>query len=148
MISAPKKSSPARIPKTPVKMSLRRPKEASANANIGVPTGSGSNNSAKERESSGSSSSEMEARDPVDDIEMELDFHIQFPTPEYIAEGDGDGNGNNNAATSSAIWPKSSEEDKEVLVILLGWAGSQHKTLSKYSDIYLKRGYVLHSYGS
>ncbi|CAG7817541.1 unnamed protein product [Allacma fusca] len=33
--------------------------------------------------------------------------------------------------------------DKKTLVVLLGWSGAREKQLAKYSEIYLKRGYII-----
>ncbi|OXA51140.1 Transmembrane protein 53 [Folsomia candida] len=90
--------------------------------------------------------------------DMDLDFHIQFPTPGYAGSNSTEEE-NGNTTDKKAIekiWPvsgyddkdaaKDTKEDKEIVVILLGWAGSKHKNLSKYSDIYLKRGCIVLRY--
>ncbi|CAG7733902.1 unnamed protein product [Allacma fusca] len=72
--------------------------------------------------------------------DMDLDFHVEFPTP--------------GESGANLIWPvtdgkeeiKSSDEEKSVLVVLIGWAGAQDKHLAKYSDIYLKRGCIVLRY--
>lgn len=65
----------------------------------------------------------------------ESDIYVQFP--EDIFEN------------TEKLWPvddnngrRDEARSKELVVVLLGWAGAEHKYLSKYSDYYLKRGYV------
>ena len=80
--------------------------------------------------------------------EMDLDFHIQFPTPKLVECNGNLSEKNDGEEHVEQIWPipgyqdkdTSQEDNKEVVVVLLGWAGSNHKNLAKYSDIYLKRG--------
>jgi len=89
-------------------------------------------------------------------MDLDLDFHIEFPSPTEECNNEESNIGKDEHVDEDGlkvdkIWPipgyddkdnsKSHEGcDKEVLVILLGWAGSKHKHLAKYSDIYLKRG--------
>lgn len=65
----------------------------------------------------------------------EFDFHVEFPIKE---END------NNSDTDDLIWDlgqgQEGDKEKQVVIVLLGWAGSKNKWLQKYSDIYLKRG--------
>jgi hypothetical protein len=94
---------------------------------------------------------EEDSDDEVTVPDMELDFHIQFPTPGYDESVKGAAAekkvNKEKESCSEKIWPipghankNGDEEDKEVVVVLLGWAGAEHKHLQKYSDIYLKRG--------
>jgi hypothetical protein len=98
-------------------------------------------------------------------MDMDLDFHIEFPSPDANCNNEGrrngagpadtkdvimDNNDNDGLSLVEKIWPVPGYEDKdtttatnldkEVVVIMLGWAGSQHKHVAKYSDIYLRRG--------
>lgn len=100
---------------------------------------------------------EEECKDVAD---VDLDFHIQFPIPGYENGDCTDTTGFKSRRSEDIkgeviekIWPipgyqdkdnlkKDAGDEKEILVILLGWAGSKHKNLAKYSDIYLQRGYV------
>ncbi|CAL8103514.1 unnamed protein product [Orchesella dallaii] len=96
-----------------------------------------------------SSSSQDQASEFPDD--MELEFYIQFPTPK-------DKNLNSQdvpqkVVEDEKIWPVLTSGDKEdtgrendVLVVLLGWAGAQHRYLAKYSDYYLSRGCIVLRY--
>jgi hypothetical protein len=70
-----------------------------------------------------------------------LDYHIEYPRNET------DGNENKALGRPIPIWPVPGFENKdldeptkEIVVVVLGWSGSQHKHLAKYSDIYLNRG--------
>ncbi|ODN04461.1 Transmembrane protein [Orchesella cincta] len=83
--------------------------------------------------------------------DMELEFYIQFPTAK-------DKNLNShdvvNGKSEDKIWPVltsssdtvEADREKDVLIVLLGWAGAQHKYLSKYSDYYLNRGCIVLRY--
>jgi len=91
--------------------------------------------------------------------ELELDFHIQFPQAEYDSSvvgssGKGEAYGKLSKGVER-IWPMGGEVDnhnqsekseKDVVMVLLGWSGSTHKNLAKYSDIYLKRGCIVLRY--
>ena len=90
----------------------------------------------------------------------EFEYHVQFPTPKDPTRSSngaltGVGVNNNGLGPSGSdsaedlapIWPVDgddahipSSEEKDLVVILLGWAGSKDQYLRKYSDIYLKRG--------
>lgn len=67
---------------------------------------------------------------------MESDIYVQFPS-ESIDETQ------ESLSDAEKLWPETpglKSQDKKVVVILLGWAGAEHKYLSKYSDFYLKWG--------
>ena len=70
--------------------------------------------------------SKMATQEESEDL---LDYHITFPSPVSQDLYDDDG-----FETS----PETSDQ-KEPVVILLGWAGCQDKHLAKYSAIYDQR---------
>lgn len=70
------------------------------------------------------------------DDNMEPEIHVEFPAPSSLLPEE--------SPLFEPIWPSinstGNTKDPEIVVILLGWAGAEHKYLCKYSDFYLKRG--------
>jgi len=76
-------------------------------------------------------------------VSTDFEYHVQFPKVlnpdevdvkiERIWPCD-----QNNKGSDGEVSLKKKEDD--LVIVLLGWAGSEHKYLSKYSDIYLERG--------
>lgn len=70
-----------------------------------------------------------------EDQSIDMDIHVQFPSNDHS-----DPQSEECEAIFNNYVGGSTKKEREILVVLLGWAGAEHKYLSKYSDFYLKRG--------
>lgn len=79
----------------------------------------------------------VNASSKADAFDEDLDFHLEFPSADFKKDFC---TGENGEQIESLLDVGSNGKGKEPLVILFGWAGSQDKYLSKYSEIYRRRG--------
>jgi len=95
-----------------------------------------------------SSPNQLDDDDMDDNENSEFEYHIEFPTPreKNIVGGNGIVGEERIWDSSDSEVTSSEEADKDIVVILIGWAGSKDKYLAKYSDIYLKRGCIVLRY--
>ncbi|CAG7729034.1 unnamed protein product, partial [Allacma fusca] len=67
-----------------------------------------------------------------------LQFTVEYPKPEDL-----DQNCDLAPGHFQNLDIESSGDNKTIVVVLFGWTGAKDKQLEKYSDIYLKRGYII-----